>query len=86
MWYNLADVLDDRGLRAAAIAALEAAIKADPNYADAIFNRALLLQKMERYADAAPQWKRYLKLDNSSPWSARAKRALKYCEIKINYS
>jgi tetratricopeptide (TPR) repeat protein len=85
-WYNLADVLDDQGRPAEAIAALEAAIKADANYADAIFNLALVLQKTERYADAAAQWKRYLKLDNSSPWSARAKRALKYCEIKINYS
>jgi Tfp pilus assembly protein PilF len=62
---------------------LEAAIKADPNYADAIFNLALLLQKLERHADAAARWKRYLKLDDASPWSARAKRALKYCEIKI---
>jgi tetratricopeptide (TPR) repeat protein len=82
-WYNLADVLDDQGHPAEAIAALEAAIKADPNYADAIFNLALLLQKLERHADAAARWKRYLKLDDASPWSARAKRALKYCEIKI---
>jgi tetratricopeptide (TPR) repeat protein len=82
-WYNLADVLDDGGRTAEAIAALEAAIKAEPDYADAIFNLALLLQKREAHADAAAQWRRYLKLDADSAWSARAKRALKFCEIMI---
>jgi tetratricopeptide (TPR) repeat protein len=82
-WYNLADVLDDGGRTAEAITALKAAIKADPDYADAIFNLALLLQKCDAHAEAAAQWKRYLKLDADSPWSARAKRALKFCEIKI---
>ncbi len=82
-WYNLADVLDDGGRTAEAIAALESSIKADPDYADAIFNLALLLQKRDAHAEAADQWKRYLKLDADSPWSARAKRALKFCEIKL---
>ena len=82
-WYNLADALDDGGRTAEAITALQSAIKADPDYADAIFNLALLLQKRESHAEAAAQWKRYLKLDADSPWSTRAKRALKFCEIKI---
>jgi tetratricopeptide (TPR) repeat protein len=82
-WYNLADVLDENGRSTEAIAALQAAIKANPDYADAIFNLALLLQKREAHAEAAAQWKRYLKLDADSPWSARAKRALKFCEIKL---
>jgi tetratricopeptide (TPR) repeat protein len=81
-WYNLADVLDDQGRTDDALASLERAIKADPTYADAIFNLALLLQRLERHADAAIWWKRYLRLDNESPWAARAKRALKYCEIQ----
>ena len=58
-------------------------VKADPDYADAIFNVALLLQRLERHAEAAARWKRYLKLDADSQWSARAKRALKFCEIKM---
>jgi tetratricopeptide (TPR) repeat protein len=82
-WYNLADILDESGRSADAIVALEAAIKADPDYVDAIFNLALLLQKLERHAEAAVRWKRYLKLDADSPWSARAKRALKFCEIQL---
>ncbi|HYW61522.1 MAG TPA: tetratricopeptide repeat protein [Xanthobacteraceae bacterium] len=82
-WYNLADVLDEAGRTGDAIAALEAATKADPDYADAIFNLALLLQKLERHAEAAACWRRYLKLDADSSWSARARRALKFCEIKL---
>jgi len=54
----------------------------DPTYADAIFNLALLFQRTERHAEAANWWRRYLKLDDDSPWAARAKRALKYCEIQ----
>jgi tetratricopeptide (TPR) repeat protein len=81
-WYNLADVLDDQGRMADAMVCLENAIKADPTYADAIFNLALLFQRTERHAEAANWWRRYLKLDDDSPWAARAKRALKYCEIQ----
>ena len=81
-WYNLADVLDEQKRPTEAVDCLERAIKADPTFADAIFNLALLFQRMERHADAATWWKRYLKLDDGSPWAARAKRALKYCEIQ----
>jgi tetratricopeptide (TPR) repeat protein len=82
-WYNLADALDDRGRTGEAIVALAAALEAEPDYADAVFNLALLLQKLERHAEAAIQWRRYLKLDADSPWSARAKRALKFCEMQL---
>ncbi len=82
-WYNLADLLDEGGRSTEAIAALQAALEANPDYADAVFNLALLHQKLERHRDAAAGWKRYLKLDAGSPWAARAKRALKFCEIKI---
>jgi tetratricopeptide (TPR) repeat protein len=82
-WYNLADLLDESGRTPEAIVALDAAIKADPDYADALFNLALLLQKLGRHAEAATRWRRYLKLDTDSQWSARARRALKFCEIHI---
>jgi tetratricopeptide (TPR) repeat protein len=82
-WYNLADILDESGRSTDAIAALQAAIEAKPDYADAVFNLALLNQKLERHQDAAVGWKRYLKLDPDSAWAARAKRALKFCEINL---
>jgi tetratricopeptide (TPR) repeat protein len=81
-WYNLADILDDQGRLPEAVTCLERAIKADPSFADAIFNLALLFQRTEQHGEAAVLWKRYLKLDSDSPWAARAKRALKFCEIE----
>jgi tetratricopeptide (TPR) repeat protein len=82
-WYNLADVLDDQRRTADAVDCLERALAADPGYADAMFNMGLFLQKLERHAEAAVWWKRYLSHDGSSPWAARAKRALKYCEMQL---
>jgi tetratricopeptide (TPR) repeat protein len=82
-WYNLADVLDDQRRTREAIECLERALEADPAYADAMFNMALILQRLERHAEAARWWRRYLGTDGSSPWAARAKRALKYCEIQL---
>ena len=82
-WYNLADVLDESGRAKEAIEALTRALDADPAYVDAMFNMGLLLQRLERHAEAAAMWKRYLQLDDSSPWAARARRALKYCEMQL---
>jgi tetratricopeptide (TPR) repeat protein len=85
-WYNLADVLDDQSQADKAVACLKRALDADPDYADAIFNLGLLHQRQERHADAAACWRRYLALDAQSQWAARARRALKYCEMQIALS
>ena len=85
-WYNLADLLDDRGEPDKAIACLARALDGDPNYADALFNLGLLHQRIERHDEAAVFWRRYLALDQASPWASRAQRALKYCEMRIAQS
>ena len=82
-WYNLAHVLDDQRRTPEAIDSLKRALDADPSYADAMFNLGLFLQRLEQHAEAATWWRRYLELDRSSPWAAHAKRALKYCEIRL---
>jgi tetratricopeptide (TPR) repeat protein len=82
-WYNLADILDDRGQPDKAMACLKRAVAADPDYADAIFNLGLLHQRSEDHEEAAGYWRRYLALDSNSPWAARARKALKYCEMQI---
>jgi tetratricopeptide (TPR) repeat protein len=79
-WHNLAD---DGGRLLEAVDCEQRALDADPSYVDAIFNMALFLQRLERHAQAAPMWRRYLELDRDSPWAERAKRALKYCEIQM---
>jgi len=85
-WYNLADVLDEQNRTKDAVDCLRSALDAEPDYADAMFNVALFLQRLEQHAEAASWWRRYLELDDSSPWAARAKRALKYCEMKLSLS
>jgi tetratricopeptide (TPR) repeat protein len=82
-WYNLADMLDDGQRTKEAVDCLARALAADPTYADALFNMGLFLQRLDRHAEAATWWRRYLALDDSSPWAARAKRALKYCEMQL---
>jgi tetratricopeptide (TPR) repeat protein len=85
-WYNLADMLDDQGHSEKAVACLTRALEADPNYADALFNLGLLHQRKDRHAEAAACWRRYLALDRESTWAARARQALKYCEMQIAHS
>jgi tetratricopeptide (TPR) repeat protein len=82
-WYNLADMLDDQRRTTEAIACLRRALDCDPAYLDAMFNLGLMLQRLERHAEAAQWWRRYLAVDASSPWAARARRALKFCEIQL---
>jgi tetratricopeptide (TPR) repeat protein len=82
-WYNLAEALDELGRTQDAVTCLERAIAADPAYADPVFNLAFCLQRLEQHVDAATWWRRYLEIDTTSPWAARAKRALKYCEMRI---
>jgi tetratricopeptide (TPR) repeat protein len=61
-------------------------LQAAPDYADAIFNLALLLQRNNRHAEAAEYWRRYLANDAQSEWAARARRSLKFCEMQVHIS
>jgi tetratricopeptide (TPR) repeat protein len=83
-WYNLADLLDDQGRSEAAIECLRKALGVAPDYIDAMFNLALLLQRKGAYAEAADYWRQYLAGDRASEWAARARRSLKFCEIQLN--
>jgi hypothetical protein len=62
------------------------ALRAAPDYADAMFNLALLLQRNDKHAEAAEYWRRYLTNDAQSEWAARARRSLKFCEMQIHLS
>jgi tetratricopeptide (TPR) repeat protein len=77
-------LLDEQGRSDAAIECLRTALRVTPDYADAMFNLALLLQRTNQYAEAAGYWRRYLASDCQSEWAARARRSLKFCEIQIN--
>jgi tetratricopeptide (TPR) repeat protein len=85
-WYNLADLHEEQGRAELAVDCLQRALKAHPDYADATYNLARILHRDGRHLDAAVFWRRYLALDDTSEWAAFAKRALKFCEIKIAHS
>jgi tetratricopeptide (TPR) repeat protein len=83
-WYNLSDLLDQQGRVEAAIECLLTTLRVAPDYADAMFNLALLLQRTNQYAEAADYWRRYLASDCQSEWAARARRSLKFCEMQLH--
>jgi tetratricopeptide (TPR) repeat protein len=75
-------LLDEGGRLSEAVDCEKRTLDADSKYADAIFNIALFLQRLERHAEAAPWWRRYLEHDRDSPWAERAKRGLKYAKYR----
>ena len=77
-------VLDDQGRSEAAVQCLRKALVVAPDYLDAIFNLALMLQRKGAYAEAAVYWRQYLAGDRASEWTSRARRSLKFCEIQVN--
>jgi hypothetical protein len=60
---------------------LRTVLRVAPDYADAMFNLALLLQRTNQYAEAADYWRRYLGSDCQSEWASRARRSLKFCDF-----
>ncbi|MFN0110373.1 MAG: CHAT domain-containing protein [Blastocatellia bacterium] len=61
---------------AASLESIEQALKLQPNYPAAVFNRALCLQEMYLPRQAIEEWKKYLQLDGKSPWAEEARRRL----------
>lgn len=62
---------------AEALAAADTALEMDPRLADARFNRALILERMERHDDAVAAWRAYLDIDGTSPWAGEAREHLR---------
>ncbi len=61
---------------AASLESIEQALKLQPNYPAAVFNRALCLQEMYLPRQAIEEWKKYLQLDSKSLWADEARRRL----------
>jgi tetratricopeptide (TPR) repeat protein len=73
---NLACVLAELGQNELAFAALEGALKFHPDYADAHYHLARLLDESQRRADALVHWRRFLELSPDSPWGEEARERL----------
>ena len=59
-----------------ALAAADAALRIDPAYPEALFNRALILERLGIRSQARSAWKRYLSVDSSSRWAHEAEKHL----------
>lgn len=74
--YALAVQLGRSSAYAEALASADAALRIDPRLAEALFNRALILEALGLTGDARAAWQRYLQVDRSSPWSSEARTRL----------
>lgn len=74
--YTLAVETGDSAQFTAALAAADAALRIDPKLPEALFNRALTLQRLRRAAEAREAWERYVTVDPNGPWSREARQHL----------
>jgi len=56
-----------------ALAACDQALRIDPRSADALFNRAVALEQLDRRSEAITAYDRYLAVDAKSSWADEAK-------------
>ncbi|HEV7486270.1 MAG TPA: CHAT domain-containing protein [Thermoanaerobaculia bacterium] len=75
--YAAAAQLGRASLYPQALAAADAALRADPKLPEALFNRALILERIGLTEEAARAWQRYLDVDPSSPWAVEARARLR---------
>lgn len=65
---------DDPSSLARALTAADAALEAAPNFPEARFNRALILETLGLRDQARDDWEIYLRLDGGSGWAVEARR------------
>ncbi len=74
---NLGCVLAETGQRELAIAAFEGALHYHPDYADAHYHLARMLDEMGHRLTAEQHWRKFLTLAPGSPWAVEAAERLK---------
>ena len=74
--YAAAADLQRPSLYPSALAAADRALQLDPALPEALFNRALILERLRLADEARRAWTRYLAADPSSPWAEEARARL----------
>jgi CHAT domain-containing protein len=59
-----------------ALAAVDTALRLTPELPEALFNRAVVLEKLPLHGQAITAWIRYLRIDSRSAWADEARRRL----------
>jgi CHAT domain-containing protein len=62
---------------------LSRALQRRPEDPVALFNRAIVAEKLNLFQQAVEDWERYLKMDTSSPWAAEAREHLAAIRGKV---
>ena len=65
-----------------ALATLNRAIAIDPNLPEALFNRAIALERLSLTSQARDAWQTYLASDESSPWAEEARHRLRQLSLQ----
>jgi tetratricopeptide (TPR) repeat protein len=73
-WNNLGACFEGLEKPESACDCYRRALRIDPDDPRALWNLADTLDKMKKYAEAAPLWKRYLSYDNASEHRRLARR------------
>lgn len=74
--YAAAIADDDPPQLAEALAAADAALRIAPNHPEALFNRALIIERLGLRDRAREAWERYLAADGGSEWATEARQHL----------
>ncbi len=74
--YAAALRLDRPSLYPEALASVDQSLRLDPRLPEALFNRALVLERLGLAAQARDAWKRSLDADGTSPWAGEAREHL----------
>ena len=75
-WTQLGCVLSETGDQAGAKSAFEIALDVHPDYPDAHFHLAGVLERLDRTDEAAGHWQKYLEFDRRGPWAEVAREKL----------
>ena len=75
-WTQLGCLLEETGQSKSAQQAFRIALDHHPDYPDAHFHMAELLDRTDRSEEAAVHWRSYLKFDQRGPWAELARQRL----------
>ncbi|HEX7150308.1 MAG TPA: CHAT domain-containing protein [Thermoanaerobaculia bacterium] len=74
--YAAAEDLQRPSLYPEALAAADRALQIEPALPEALFNRALILERLRLTGEARRMWTHYLEIDGTSPWATEARARL----------
>jgi hypothetical protein len=78
--YAAAIASDQASRYPVALAAADHALAIDPHFAEAAFNRALILERLGLAGEARLAWQHYLELDPDSAWAKEAREHLAHIQ------